>query len=209
MYSGLWVVNLYPYGNTLCVIIVLFSLLKCFTALVWSIFVNVPCLLDKNVPSAVGWCAYMFSHVQLFVTLLSMKFSRQEYWSWFPFPTPGDLLYTGTEPTSLAPPALASRFFTTVPPGKPWDVGWGVLYMSLRSSWSTVQLEGRTPENWCLQHVVLEETPESPLDSKIKPVNLKGAQLWIFTGRTDAEIEAPVFWSSNAEMTYWESPWER
>ena len=56
---------------------------------------------------------------------------------------------------------------------------------------------------------MLEETPESPLDSKIKPVNLKGAQLWIFTGRTDAEIEAPVFWSSNAEMTYWESHWER
>ena len=43
----------------------------------------------------------------------------------------------------------------------------------------------------------LKETPESPLDSKeIKPVNLKGDQPWIFTGRTDAE--APVFWSSDA-----------
>ena len=39
----------------------------------------------------------------------------------------------------------------------------------------------------------------SPLDSKeIKPVNLKGDQHWIFTGRTDAEAEAPVFWSSDA-----------
>ena len=46
--------------------------------------------------------------------------------------------------------------------------------------------------------VLLEKTPESPLDSKeIKPVNLKWDQPWIFTGRTDAEAEAPVFWSSD------------
>ena len=46
--------------------------------------------------------------------------------------------------------------------------------------------------------VVLEKTPESPLDNKkIKPVNLKGDQPWIFTGRTDTEAEAPVFWSSD------------
>ena len=55
------------------------------------------------------------------------------------------------------------------------------------------------PKNWCLWTVVLEKTPESPLDSKeIKPVNLKGNQPWIVTGRTDAEAEAPVFWSSDA-----------
>ena len=52
------------------------------------------------------------------------------------------------------------------------------------------------PKNWCLQIVVLEKTPESPLPSKeIKPVNCKRDQPWIFTGRTDAE--APVFWSSD------------
>ena len=45
--------------------------------------------------------------------------------------------------------------------------------------------------------VVLEKTPESPLDSKeIKPVNFKGNQLWILIGRIDAE--APVFWSLDA-----------
>ena len=43
--------------------------------------------------------------------------------------------------------------------------------------------------------MVLEKTLESPLDSKeIKPVNLKGNQLWIFIGRTDAEAEALVLW---------------
>ena len=45
--------------------------------------------------------------------------------------------------------------------------------------------------------MVLEKTPESTLDSKeIKPVNLKGDQPWVFTGRTNAEAEAPVFRSS-------------
>ena len=36
---------------------------------------------------------------------------------------------------------------------------------------------------------------ESPLDSKeIKPVNTKRNQPWIFTGKTDAEAEAPILW---------------
>ena len=65
--------------------------------------------------------------------------------------------------------------------------------------WKPDRKESRTPKNWCLQIVVLEKTPVSPLDSKeIKPVNLKGDQPWIFTARTDAEAEAPVFWSSDA-----------
>ena len=64
--------------------------------------------------------------------------------------------------------------------------------------WELDCKEGRTPKNWCLQTVMLEKTPESPLDSKeIKPVNLKGDQPWIFSERTDAEAETPVFWSSD------------
>ena len=67
------------------------------------------------------------SCVQLFATLWSvalqaplfMEFSRQEYWSGLPFPTPEDLPDPGMEPESLASPALAGRFFTTAPPGKP------------------------------------------------------------------------------------------
>ena len=40
---------------------------------------------------------------------------------------------------------------------------------------------------------MLEKTLESPLDCKdIKSVNPKGNQAWIFIGRTDAEVEAPV-----------------
>ena len=68
----------------------------------------------------------LLSHVQLFVTpwtvacqaLLSVKFARQGYWSGLPFPPPGDLPYPRIEPASLASPALAGDFFTTVAPGK-------------------------------------------------------------------------------------------
>ena len=43
----------------------------------------------------------------------SMEFSRQEYWSGLPVPSPGDLSNPGIEPASLVSPALAGRFFTT------------------------------------------------------------------------------------------------
>ena len=48
--------------------------------------------------------------------------------------------------------------------------------------------------------MVLEKTPESPLGSKdIKPVNSKGNQPQIFTGRTDAEAEASTHWPPDAK----------
>ena len=52
----------------------------------------------------------------------SMGFSRQEYWSGLPFPPPGDHLDPGIELTSPVSHALACRFFTTEPPGKPSQV---------------------------------------------------------------------------------------
>ena len=45
----------------------------------------------------------------------SMPFSRQEYWSGLPFPSPGDLPDPGIEPRS---PALQANAFTYEPPGK-------------------------------------------------------------------------------------------
>ena len=51
--------------------------------------------------------------------------------------------------------------------------------------------------------VVLEKTLESSLDSKkIKPVNPKGNQPWIFIWRTDAEAEAPILWPSDAKSWF-------
>ena len=62
-----------------------------------------------------------FSRVWFFATLwtvahqvtLSMGFFRQEYWSQFSCPSPGDLPDPGIEPMSFMSPALAGRFFTT------------------------------------------------------------------------------------------------
>jgi len=47
--------------------------------------------------------------------LLSMEFSRQEYWSGLSFPPPGDLHDPGIELTSSVSPALTGRFFTLAP----------------------------------------------------------------------------------------------
>ena len=52
---------------------------------------------------------------------LSMRLSWHEYWSGLPFPPPGDLSDTWTEPIS---PALAGGFITTEPPGRPRHFVW-------------------------------------------------------------------------------------
>ena len=65
--------------------------------------------------------ACVLSRVQLFATLwpvvlqtpLSMEFSRQEYWSGWPFPSPGNLPDPGIELETLASPALECRFFSS------------------------------------------------------------------------------------------------
>ena len=69
--------------------------------------------------------------------------------------------------------------------------------------WDLDHKESWVLKNWCFRVVVLEKTPESPLDCKeIKPVNPKGNQLWIVTGRTDAEDETLILchlmWRANS-----------
>ena len=59
--------------------------------------------------------------------------------------------------------------------------------------------EGWVLKNWCFWTVVLEKTPESPLDFKIKQVNPEGNQLWTFMGRTDAEAETLILWPHDAK----------
>ena len=127
-----------------------------------------------------------FNRVQLFPTLwnvahqalLSMGFSRQEYWRWLPFPSPGDLSDQGSNPSFLC--LLHYR---------------QILYnLSYQESWAL--------KNWCFWTVVLEKTLESPLEYKeIQPVYPKGNQSWIFIGRTDTEAETPVLWPP--DVKYW------
>ena len=87
-----------------------------------------------------------FSCVQTFVTLwtivcqalLSMGLSRQEYWSGFLCPTPGDLHHPGIEPVSLMSPALAGRFFTT-------SASWEALCLQFYNGYKGI---------WELSHIV-------------------------------------------------------
>ena len=66
--------------------------------------------------------------------------------------------------------------------------------------WELDHKEGWAPKNWYFQIVVLVKTVESPLDNKaIKSVNPKENQPWIFTGRTEAEDEAPIIWPPDAK----------
>ena len=62
-----------------------------------------------------------------------------------------------------------------------------MLELDYKESWALT--------NWCFWTVVLEKTLESSLDcKKIKLINPKGTQSWIFIGRTDDEAETPIFW---------------
>ena len=75
-------------------------------------------------PSCVLSC---FSHVQLFATACtvackaprSMEFSRQEYCTGLPCPSPGDLTNPGLEPASLMSAVSQAGSLPPVPPGKP------------------------------------------------------------------------------------------
>ena len=58
-------------------------------------------------------------------------------------------------------------------------------------SWTIKKAELK---NWCFWTVVLEKILESPLDYKeIQPINPKGNQSWIFTGRTDVKLKLQYF----------------
>ena len=84
-----------------------------------------------------------FSRVWLFTTLwtvacqapLSVRFSRQEYWSRLPFPSPGDLPHLGTELTSLKS-ALTGGLFTTSAPWENPHAYWPPAYSLWRNVYS-------------------------------------------------------------------------
>ena len=68
--------------------------------------------------------------------------------------------------------------------------------------WNLDHKESWAPKSWSFWTAVLEKILESPLDCKeIKPVNPRGDQSWIFTGKTDAKAEAPILWPT--DMKNW------
>ena len=121
---------------------------------------------------------------------LSVEFSRQEYWSGLPFPTPGDLPDPGIEPIPLASPALTGGSFTAEPPGKPhWHVVlndyWGnkgmnlcvpgcgpCQMLALLSTWPLPRVLRVFPHSvWACLPLVLPSCLLAPLASLSPPVH--------------------------------------
>ena len=85
-----------------------------------------------------------------------------------------------------------------------WYINYISIKLFLSSShvcmWELDHKEGWAPKNWCFWTAVLENTLESPMDSKdIKPANPKGNQSWLFIGRTAAEAEALILWTPDSK----------
>ena len=74
--------------------------------------------------------------------------------------------------------------------------------------WELDYKESGEPKNWSFWTVVLEKTPESPLDCKeFQLVYPKGDQSWVFIGRTDIEAETPILWPPGAKSWFiWKDP---
>ena len=74
--------------------------------------------------------------------------------------------------------------------------------------WELDSEESWVLKNWCFWSVVLAKTLENPLDFKeIQPVNPKGNQSWIFTGRIDVEAETPILWLPDSKnRLIWKDP---
>ena len=127
-----------------------------------------------------------------------MKFSRQEYWSGLPFPTPKDLPGPGVEPKSV----LTGGFFTTGPPGKlsllnnelPHQSSWLYLFIFF-----TKPCLSSRPQHWAFRNVASAVFSSSPswlglartlktlqLELSWKPC-LQSMQILVFWGKSGGE----------------------
>ena len=96
--------------------------------------------------SVLGVCthAQLFNCVQFVASpstvacqaTLSMGFCQQVYWSWLPFPIPGNLPDPGIEPESPVTPGLSGRFFITEPPAKPLHLSRALNFFFYFSCWT-------------------------------------------------------------------------
>ena len=126
----------------------------------------------------------------------SMGFSRQEYWSGVPLPSPM---------TNLDTIKKHKHHFANKGPYSQ-SYGFSSSHVQMRE---LNEKEGWLPKNWCFWTVVLEKTLESPLESKeIQPVNPKKKSTLI--------IHWKYWWSNQSsnilttwceKLTHWERSW--
>ena len=118
-----------------------------------------------------------------------MGFSRQEYWSGLPFPSPGDLPDPGIKPRS---PTLQADTLTSEPPGKPFNLAWGqncsnTLICVLSTHYQSVfQLDGKLHK----ARIVLDLLSKKDWAYGGSSIN---SLKWDFPG--GPEVKIPCSWS--------------
>ena len=124
-----------------------------------------------------------------------MGFSRQEYWSGLPLPSPGRKVMTNLDSIFKNRDYFANKC--------PSSQGYG-FSSSHVWMWELDCEESWTPKNWCFWSVVLEKTFESPLDCKeIQSVHSKGDQSLVFFESWNSNTLA----TSCEELTHWKRLW--
>ena len=132
-----------------------------------------------------------------------MGLSRQEYWIGLQFPSPGDFPHLGIELSSLMSAALAGRFFTTEPPGKP-----GCIYSFIQMSGFFLQASRLCPEQLALVPAFCAQPvpPDSVLLSGLHEI-----QVWGFLVCLHGSVHLPLLTSDGGRGSsgwYQECPLE-
>ena len=115
---------------------------------------------------------------------VSMRFSRQQYWSKLPFPSPGDLPDPAVEPTS---PALAGGFFITEPPRKPQRQDKEVVNMETKLfQIQIIFLQWKRGLSGALPHLPLGHGEGA--DRKVSDQQVKA----VFLGESEASVKLGI-----------------
>ena len=166
-----------------------------------------------------------FSCVWLFVTLwtvacqapLSMRFSRQGYWSGLPFPSPGYLPNPGSKPESPESPALAGRFFTTsttwvsiynpfrvclsICPLKGFIMRNQLMWLQSLRSPVNCHLQAGDPENWW--HISVQvQRPENQGSHGFKPQAEGWGSEWAWEAGKEGWIVVQPWWLDEAHLRW-------
>ena len=128
-----------------------------------------------------------------------MEFPKQEYWGGLLFPSPGGPPNPGIEPASPISPALAGRFFTTEPRGKP-------SLNNIQSWWNVkIYTRGRSP---CTQNHILYIRPKRLLISlvvqSVKRL-LAMRDTWVRSLGRDDLLEKDM--ATHSSTLAWKIPW--
>ena len=161
-------------------------------------------MVKKKESEVTQWCLTLCDPHGLvaYQAPASMGFSRQEYWSGLPFPSPGDLLDPGIEPRSqhcrqtlyhLSQQGrlpVVNYFANLNIHLKFWS-----MFIKPDSQTEITHVRNNYPGDFWFQ--TLKAKINNSME-EIEPVSLQGNQPWTLFGRTDAEAEAPILWPSDS-----------